>query len=318
MRLTLFFSQSAVADGVPGIRPPDSSELRPRGVLRTGETGACFPSTTLRLCDCPDQTLTTFCFISKGPPGFLRATELPVPERVQHRGVLDRHVELALNAGRGGARLRSLLRGVVACGRKRERGARRGFTIIAVGGLGQRQQLLCCFQVRQRQRTRAHGAPAVQRLVQSETPAVHQHQVRVVFPKSQHCLPIVHGNYAYTLRKTDTFLFTPRFFLYVLLAGLLSSFFYGQNRTLVGIFNSIGILFISVILPCFMAQVFVEEMKFDREVYTREFNDAYYRAGTYVAHRVLVEVRIGAFPNPGTLFTRTRLTLSFTYLRSPP
>jgi hypothetical protein len=39
-----------------------------------------------------------------------------------------------------------------------------------------------------------------------------------------------------------------------------------------------------------MAQVFVEEMKFDREVYTREFNDAYYRAGTYVAHRCLVEL----------------------------
>ena len=37
-----------------------------------------------------------------------------------------------------------------------------------------------------------------------------------------------------------------------------------------------------------MAQVFVEEMKFDREVYTREFNDAYYRAGNYVAQRILV------------------------------
>ena len=81
-----------------------------------------------------------------------------------------------------------------------------------------------------------------------------------------------------------------RFFLYILLAGLLSSFFYGQDRSLVGIFNSVGILFIAVILPCFMAQVFVEEMKFDRDVYTREFNDAYYRAGTYVAHRVLVEM----------------------------
>ena len=81
-----------------------------------------------------------------------------------------------------------------------------------------------------------------------------------------------------------------RILLYVLLAGLLSSFFYGQDRRLVGIFNSVGILFIAVILPCFMAQVFVEEMKFDREVYTREFNDAYYRAGTYVAHRVLVEM----------------------------
>ena len=39
-----------------------------------------------------------------------------------------------------------------------------------------------------------------------------------------------------------------------------------------------------------MAQVFVEEMKFDREVYTREFNDAYYRAGNYVAHRIMVEM----------------------------
>ena len=73
---------------------------------------------------------------------------------------------------------------------------------------------------------------------------------------------------------------TTRVFLYVLLAGLLSSFFYGQDRQLTGIFNSVGILFISVILPCFMAQVFVEEMKFDREVYTREFNDAATARGT--------------------------------------
>ena len=68
---------------------------------------------------------------------------------------------------------------------------------------------------------------------------------------------------------------TTRLCLYVLLAGLLSSFFYGQDKNLIGIFNSVGVLFITVILPCFMAQVFVEEMKFDREVYTREFNDAY-------------------------------------------
>jgi len=31
-------------------------------------------------------------------------------------------------------------------------------------------------------------------------------------------------------------------------------------------------------------------MKIDREVYTREFHDAYYRAGTYVAHRIIVEM----------------------------
>ena len=81
-----------------------------------------------------------------------------------------------------------------------------------------------------------------------------------------------------------------RVLLYILLAALLSSFFYSQDRQLTGIFNTIGILFIAVILPCFMAQVFVEEMKFDREVYTREFNDAYYRAGTYVAARILTEI----------------------------
>jgi hypothetical protein len=92
-------------------------------------------------------------------------------------------------------------------------------------------------------------------------------------------------------------------------AGLLSSFFYSQDRQVTGILNIVvglckfnqvdsalqsawfqplnlsseflvskfafkfnlyryivGILFISVILPCFMAQVFVEEMNFDREV----------------------------------------------------
>jgi hypothetical protein len=42
--------------------------------------------------------------------------------------------------------------------------------------------------------------------------------------------------------------------LYVLLAGLLSSFFYGQDRNIGGILNTTGILFIAVIVPCFMAQ----------------------------------------------------------------
>ena len=62
---------------------------------------------------------------------------------------------------------------------------------------------------------------------------------------------------------------TTRVGLYILLAGLLSSFFYSQDRQVTGILNIVGILFISVILPCFMAQVFVEEMKFDREVRRR-------------------------------------------------
>ena len=77
---------------------------------------------------------------------------------------------------------------------------------------------------------------------------------------------------------------TTRLGLHVLLAGLLSSFYYSQDYGRVtGMLNVAGLLFITVIVPFDVAHVFVEEMKFDREVYTREFNDAYYRAGNYVA-----------------------------------
>ena len=84
---------------------------------------------------------------------------------------------------------------------------------------------------------------------------------------------------------------TTRLGLHVLLAGLLSSFYYSQDYGQVtGMLNVAGLLFITVIVPFDIAHVFVEEMKFDREVYTREFNDAYYRAGNYVAGVIFVSI----------------------------
>ena len=89
--------------------------------------------------------------------------------------------------------------------------------------------------------------------------------------------------------KYAIFWFT-RIGLYSILASLLSSFFYGQKHTPSGMLNINGIQFIAMILPCFMAQVHVEETKFEREVYTREFHDAYYRPGNYVISKLLVEL----------------------------
>jgi hypothetical protein len=39
-----------------------------------------------------------------------------------------------------------------------------------------------------------------------------------------------------------------------------------------------------------MAQVHVEEVKFEREVYTREFHESYYRPGNYVASKIIAEM----------------------------
>ena len=89
--------------------------------------------------------------------------------------------------------------------------------------------------------------------------------------------------------KYAIFWFT-RIGLYTILASLLSSFFYSQKHTPSGMLNINGIAFISMILPCFMAQVHVEETKFEREVYTREFHDAYYRPGNYVLSKLIVEL----------------------------
>ena len=89
--------------------------------------------------------------------------------------------------------------------------------------------------------------------------------------------------------RRGIFWFT-RLGLYSTLGALFSSFFFNQTYTPSGIINRNGVLFISVILPAFMAQVHVEEVKFEREVYTRELHDSLYRPLTYVTSKILAEV----------------------------
>ena len=81
-----------------------------------------------------------------------------------------------------------------------------------------------------------------------------------------------------------------RVIIYALLAATLSVFFYGQDRTMSGIINTNGILFIMIILPMFMAQGFIDNLKTEREVYTKEFHDSYYRSLSYVTAKIFVEI----------------------------
>ena len=81
-----------------------------------------------------------------------------------------------------------------------------------------------------------------------------------------------------------------RVLIYALLAATLSVFFYGQDRTMSGIINTNGILFIMIILPMFMAQGFIDNLKTEREVYTKEFHDSYYRSLSYVTAKIFVEI----------------------------
>ena len=86
-----------------------------------------------------------------------------------------------------------------------------------------------------------------------------------------------------------------RVIIYALLAATLSVFFYGQDRTMSGIINTNGILFIMIILPMFMAQGFVDILKTEREVYTKEiFHYSYYRSLSYVTAKIFVEIPASA------------------------
>ena len=53
-----------------------------------------------------------------------------------------------------------------------------------------------------------------------------------------------------------------------------------------GITNVAGVLFISGMLPSFLAQLSAELMKMERHVYTREFQDSYYRPISFITAKV--------------------------------
>lgn len=91
-------------------------------------------------------------------------------------------------------------------------------------------------------------------------------------------------------RWRDGMFWFTRLGLYSILACLLSAFFYQQKHTPSGLLNINGIAFIAIILPTFMAQVHVEELKFERELYTRHFHDSYYRPSNFIASKIIGEL----------------------------
>jgi hypothetical protein len=51
-----------------------------------------------------------------------------------------------------------------------------------------------------------------------------------------------------------------------------------------------SIIFLSVTTPTYLGTVFVQDLLSEREVYTREFHDAYYRVGSYTAAKIVAAV----------------------------
>lgn len=75
-------------------------------------------------------------------------------------------------------------------------------------------------------------------------------------------------------------------YLFVVIGLVFASFFYSTNLDFEGIAATTSILFLSVSTPTFMASSFVADLTLERLVYTREFNDGYYRASSYVIAKV--------------------------------
>ena len=51
-----------------------------------------------------------------------------------------------------------------------------------------------------------------------------------------------------------------------------------------------SIIFLTVTTPTFLGTVFVQDLLSEREVYTREFHDAYYRVGSYVTAKIAADI----------------------------
>lgn len=55
-----------------------------------------------------------------------------------------------------------------------------------------------------------------------------------------------------------------------------------------------SIIFLSVTTPTYLGTVFVQDLLSEREVYTREFHDAYYRVGSYTAAKIVADAPAAA------------------------
>jgi hypothetical protein len=55
-----------------------------------------------------------------------------------------------------------------------------------------------------------------------------------------------------------------------------------------------SIIFLTVTTPTFLGTVFVQDLLSEREVYTREFHDAYYRVASYVTAKIAADIPAAA------------------------
>jgi hypothetical protein len=96
------------------------------------------------------------------------------------------------------------------------------------------------------------------------------------------------------VRYTSPLYIFSRITLFAMLAALFASFFYSQVMDFHGIAAVNSIIFLSVTTPTFLGTVFVQDLLSEREVYTRDFHDAYYRVSSYVVAKIAADVPAAA------------------------
>ena len=96
------------------------------------------------------------------------------------------------------------------------------------------------------------------------------------------------------VRYTSPLYIFSRITLFAMLAALFASFFYSQKMDFRGIAAVNSIIFLTVTTPTFLGTVFVQDLLSEREVYTREFHDAYYRVASYVTAKIAADIPAAA------------------------
>ena len=110
---------------------------------------------------------------------------------------------------------------------------------------------------------------------------------------------------------TGLFAFS-RIVLFASLGALFASFFYNQHLDLPGIAALNSIIFLTVSTPTYLGSVFVQDLISEREVYTREFHDSYYRVSSYVTAKIMSDIPpavVAALVYTGILYPSCKLRM---------
>ena len=81
-----------------------------------------------------------------------------------------------------------------------------------------------------------------------------------------------------------------RVLLFAFMGALFASFFYNQDLSASGIAAMCSIIYLTTTTPSYLGSVFVQDLISEREVYTREFADSYYRVGSYVVAKIVSDI----------------------------